>query len=107
MDGQAEDSYRNIIARRDPRYDGRFYFGVKTTGIYCRPICPAKPKPEKMVGFRSPTEAERAGDRAFLRCHPDLAPGRKMPDPAERLVGRALRLIQTTSAEDLDVPGLA
>src|ERR1700733_12436358 len=93
MDVKPDAYFKNIIARRDPRFDGRFYFGVKTTGIYCRPICPAKPKPENIVIFRSPSEAEHAGYRACLRCHPDLAPGAKRVNEAEQLVSQALRII--------------
>ena len=107
MDEKNDDLFKQIIARRDPRYDGRFYFGVKTTGIYCRPVCPAKPKPENILIFRSPSEAERAGYRACLRCHPDLAPGMKMPEESERLVAQALRVIQSAPSEELDVPSLA
>jgi len=107
MDMKPDAYFKAIIARRDPRYDGRFYFGVKTTGIYCRPICPAKPKPENILIFRSPAEAERAGYRACLRCHPDLAPGMKRPQQAERLVSQALRIIQTSPHEELSVQTLA
>jgi len=53
--------YQKIILRRDPRYDGRFYFGVTTTQIYCRPVCPARPKPENIVIYKSASEAETAG----------------------------------------------
>jgi AraC family transcriptional regulator of adaptative response / DNA-3-methyladenine glycosylase II len=107
MDRKPDTYFKNIIARRDPRYDGRFYFGVKTTGIYCRPICPAKPKPENILIFRSPSEAERAGYRPCLRCHPDLAPGMKRVSEAERLVSRALRVIQASPLENLTIQTLA
>src|ERR1700744_2248099 len=101
MDGQAEDSYRNIIARRDRRFDGRFYFGVKTTGIYCRPGCPAKPKPENVVIYKSMSEAEKAGFRPCLRCHPDLAPGNRLWDGTLTTVARALRLMNDSTDEEL------
>jgi AraC family transcriptional regulator of adaptative response / DNA-3-methyladenine glycosylase II len=107
MDEKPDAYFRNIIARRDPRYDGRFYFGVKTTYIYCRPVCPAKPKPENIVIFRSPSEAERAGYRACLRCHPDLAPGTKRVNDAEQRVSQALRIIQSRSDGPLTVGTLA
>ena len=64
---------KTIIARRDRRYDGRFFFGEKTTRIYCRPTCPARPKPDNILIFRSHAEAEKAGYRPCLRCRPDAA----------------------------------
>src|ERR1700710_762924 len=85
--------FKKIFARRDRRYDGRFYVGVKTTGLYCRPVCPAQPKLHTLLMFRSPSEAENAGYRPCLRCHPDLAPGNKMLAGTINTVSRALRLI--------------
>lgn len=64
-----------IFNTRDARYDGRFFVGVKTTGIYCRPICPAKAKEENCVYFDSQAAAEKAGFRPCLLCRPELAPG--------------------------------
>ncbi|TPW16667.1 MAG: AraC family transcriptional regulator regulatory protein of adaptative response / DNA-3-methyladenine glycosylase II, partial [Halothiobacillaceae bacterium] len=61
---------------RDPRFDGKFFTAVKTTGIYCRPICPAMtPKEENVLYFSSAIEAGNAGYRPCLRCRPDSAPG--------------------------------
>lgn len=94
-----------LIARRDRRVDGRFYFGVKTTKIYCRPICPAKPKPENITLFRSSSEAELQGFRPCLRCRPDLAPGTKLLDGTMNTVARGLRLIH--EGTDWDVVSLA
>lgn len=102
-----DSDYKKIIQRRDPRYDGRFYFGVKTTKIYCRPVCPARPKPENVVIYRSRTEAEKAGCRACLRCRPDLAPGTKIIDAGERIVTNGLRLIEESSDGNLSVEFLA
>ena len=96
---------KKIIARRDPRYDGRFYFGVKTTKIYCRPVCPVKPKPENILIFRSHSEAEQNGYRPCKRCKPDMFPGQKSLDEKYLIVGRALDLIETTQVVDMD--GLA
>ena len=57
---------------RDSRFDGRFYIGVKTTGIFCRPICPANlPKEENVEYFTDKTQAIKAGYRPCLRCRPD------------------------------------
>jgi AraC family transcriptional regulator, regulatory protein of adaptative response / DNA-3-methyladenine glycosylase II len=107
MSQPTDEYFKNIIARRDHRFDGRFYFGVKTTGIYCRPVCPAKPKPENIVIFKSASEAERMGYRACLRCHPDLAPGSKFLDGTINTVSRGLRIINDSASDDLDVQRLA
>jgi AraC family transcriptional regulator of adaptative response / DNA-3-methyladenine glycosylase II len=101
------EELRTIIARRDRRYDGRFYFGVRTTRIYCRPVCPARPKVENITLFRSPSEAEQNGYRPCLRCRPDAAPGSKLLDGTLNTVSRALRIIQSTLDEELGVEALA
>jgi AraC family transcriptional regulator of adaptative response / DNA-3-methyladenine glycosylase II len=101
------DDFKKIIARRDPHYDGRFFFGVKTTGIYCRPVCPAKPKPENILIFKSASEAEKSGYRPCLRCHPDLAPGSKLLLGTTNTVMRSLRLLEESVEEELNVEHLA
>ncbi len=61
---------------RDPRFDGLFFTAVRSTGIYCRPVCPAPaPKPENVDYYPSAAAAESAGFRPCLRCRPELAPG--------------------------------
>jgi len=102
-----EDELKKIIQRRDPRFDGRFYFGVKTTKIYCRPVCPAKPKPENMVFFRSQSEAESQGYRPCKRCYSDIAPGSKLLEGTMKSVWRGLQIIDETPGEDLSVEQLA
>jgi len=79
------------VLARDHAYDGAFVFAVRTTGVYCRPGCPARrPKPENVVFFESAQAAEAAGFRACLRCRPDAATG----DGARlQAVLRACRLI--------------
>ncbi len=99
--------YKEIILRRDPRYDGRLYFGVTTTRIYCRPVCPARPKPENIVIFKSTSEAEKAGYRPCLRCRPDLAPGNKCINPGKNIVGRGLRLMEESGPPDQNVEAIA
>ena len=74
MEQMDRDTLYQALSSRDARYDGRFYAGVTTTGIYCRPICPARPKKEHVLFFRSKAEAEKAGFRPCLRCRPDLSP---------------------------------
>jgi AraC family transcriptional regulator of adaptative response / DNA-3-methyladenine glycosylase II len=73
-------------AARDRRFDGVFYVGVTSTGIYCRPVCTARtPKPAHCRFFRSAAEAERERFRPCLRCRPELAPGNAPVDDAHRV----------------------
>ena len=70
MNLSADHCYQAILTR-DARYDGRFIVAVITTGVYCRPVCPARtPKRENVRFFASTTAAEAAGFRACKRCHP-------------------------------------
>jgi len=79
---------------RDRRFDGRFFLGVTSTGIYCRPGCPAKlPARQNVRFYASPAAAESAGFRACLRCRPDSAPGSAAWHGTSATVTRALRLI--------------
>lgn len=79
---------------RDARFDGRFFIGVKTTGIYCRPICPANaPKSENVVYYRTAAAASEAGFRPCLRCRPECAPGTPAWAGTSTTVHRGLRLI--------------
>ncbi len=96
------------IQSRDARFDGRFFTGVSSTGIYCRPICPAQTPMERNVRFyRSAAAAEAAGFRACRRCRPETSPG--SPDWSTRsdLTGRALRLIAEGAVDTSGVDGLA
>lgn len=79
---------------RDPRFDGKFFTAVKTTGVYCRPICPATtPKEENVLYFPSAVAAANAGYRPCLRCRPDSAPGSPTWKGANTTLDRAIRLI--------------
>ncbi|HGF7517247.1 TPA: Ada metal-binding domain-containing protein, partial [Vibrio cholerae] len=79
---------------RDPRFDGRFFVAVKTTGIFCRPICPANlPKEENVEYFSSQALAVSAGYRPCLRCRPESAPHSWAWKGAETTFLRALTLI--------------
>ena len=81
---------------RDKRFDGRFYTAVKTTGIFCRPICPARPPLEKNVEyFTTAAEAASAGYRPCLRCRPDAAPGSPAWGLVSTTVQRAIRLMRS------------
>jgi AraC family transcriptional regulator, regulatory protein of adaptative response / DNA-3-methyladenine glycosylase II len=96
------------LQTRDSRFDGRFFTAVKTTGIYCRPICPARiPKPENCQFFPSAAAAEDAGFRACLRCHPELSPGFWSRVTTEATVTRALNLIAAGALDRGDVATLA
>src|SRR3989442_9280248 len=86
---------------RDPRFDGWFFTGVSTTGIYCRPTCPVKPaKSCNVVFFRTAAAAERAGFRPCLRCRPETAPGTPAWHGAAATVSRAMRLIERGFLDD-------
>jgi AraC family transcriptional regulator of adaptative response/methylated-DNA-[protein]-cysteine methyltransferase len=80
---------------RDPEYDGRFFTGVRTTRIYCRPICPVRPaKSANVLFFPSAAAAERAGFRPCLRCRPETAPGSPAWNGTATTVARGMRLIE-------------
>jgi AraC family transcriptional regulator of adaptative response / DNA-3-methyladenine glycosylase II len=84
----------SVIKSRDERFDGRFFTAVLTTGIYCRPVCPATtPRPENVRFFATAAAAAEAGFRPCLRCRPESAPGSPEWDGASALVSRAMRLI--------------
>ena len=91
---------------RDARFDGRFYTAVLSTGIYCRPICPARtPRPEHCAYYPSAAAAQAAGFRPCLRCRPELAPGVAGWRGTANTVARALALIAAGAwgeADDVD-----
>ena len=79
---------------RDPVYDGRFFTGVRTTGVYCRPVCPVRPARSRNVRFYpSAAAAEAAGFRPCLRCRPETAPFSPAWNGSRTTVARGLRLI--------------
>jgi AraC family transcriptional regulator of adaptative response / DNA-3-methyladenine glycosylase II len=91
--------YRAIVSR-DARFDGRFFTAVTSTGIYCRPVCPARtPQRANVRFYASAPAAEAAGFRACLRCRPHLAPAAARPSGGERVADRALRLIAAGAAD--------
>jgi AraC family transcriptional regulator of adaptative response/methylated-DNA-[protein]-cysteine methyltransferase len=88
---------------RDPAYDGRFFTGVRTTGIYCRPVCPVRPAHARNVTFfQSAAAAEAAGFRPCLRCRPETAPFCPAWLGSRAIVERAARLIAEEGALDRD-----
>ena len=96
------------IEAGDPRFDGWVFCGVKTTGIYCRPSCPARtPKRENVCFHATAAAAQAAGFRACKRCRPDATPGSPEWDTRADLVGRAMRLIADGVVDREGVRGLA
>jgi AraC family transcriptional regulator of adaptative response / DNA-3-methyladenine glycosylase II len=102
-----ERCYR-AVQSRDTRFDGWFFGAVTSTGIYCRPSCPARtPKREHMRFFATAAAAQLAGFRACKRCRPDASPGSPEWDQRADLVGRAMRLIADGVVDREGVAGLA
>jgi len=105
LDRRALDRARRS---RDPRFDGKFFIGVTSTGIYCRPICPVRsPKSENVRYFRTAAEAAEAGFRPCLRCRPEAAPGTPAWLGTSAVVRRALRLIDGGFLDGAGVDALA
>ena len=93
--GLDPDICRRARLSRDPRFDGEFFLGVSTTGIYCRPVCPARAPAEQNVSyFRTADQAAGAGFRPCLRCRPESAPGSPAWLGTSTTVQRALQLIR-------------
>jgi AraC family transcriptional regulator, regulatory protein of adaptative response / DNA-3-methyladenine glycosylase II len=107
MEQMNSDTLFLALSSRDPRHDGRFYFGVTTTGIYCRPICPARPKKEHLRFFKSKAEAEKAGYRPCLRCRPDLSPTSIQWQGTAAVVVRAFGMISRGDADGNRMSDLA
>src|SRR5689334_15671209 len=99
--------HRAVLAR-DARYDGRFFTCVKTTGIYCRPICPARPpKLENCIFVPTAAAAQEAGFRPCLRCRPESSPDLDAWRGTEATVSRALKLIESGALDEGDIDSLA
>ncbi|MGW0900156.1 AlkA N-terminal domain-containing protein, partial [Streptomyces goshikiensis] len=96
------------VRSKDARFDGWFFTAVRTTGIYCRPSCPAvPPKVENMTFLPSAAACQQAGFRACKRCRPDTSPGSPEWNARADAVARAMRLIQDGVVDREGVPGLA
>ncbi|MGA5273371.1 AlkA N-terminal domain-containing protein [Streptomyces cellulosae] len=103
-----EDSRYEAVRSRDARFDGVFFFAVETTGIYCRPSCPAvTPKRAHVRFFPTAAAAQGAGFRACRRCRPDAVPGSAEWNVRADVVGRAMRLIADGVVDREGVAGLA
>jgi len=102
-----EEFYRAHLAR-DPRFDGKFFVAVKTTMIYCRPICPArKAKLKNLEFFIHAAQAEEAGYRPCLRCRPETAPGSPAWTGTASTVQRAIRMMDYFALEGLSIKDIA
>jgi AraC family transcriptional regulator, regulatory protein of adaptative response / DNA-3-methyladenine glycosylase II len=96
------------LRTHDSRFDGRFFVGVSSTGIYCRPVCAVRtPKRQNCHFFPSAAAAEAAGFRPCLRCRPELAPGDSSVDARARLARAAAGLIEEGACDDGGVDELA
>jgi len=105
---QQHEIYERARLSRDARFDGQFFVGVKTTGIYCRPICPAvAPKSENVTFYPSAAAAGEAGFRPCLRCRPECAPGTPAWSGTSTTVRRGLRLISNGALDDGSIEQLA
>ena len=102
------DRKYGALASRDARFDGQFIAGVHTTGIYCRPSCPAvTPKPGNVSFYRTAAAAHEAGLRACKRCQPDAVPGSPDWNLHDDLASRAMRLVHDGVVEREGVEGLS
>ncbi|MER5768199.1 AlkA N-terminal domain-containing protein [Streptomyces sp. NPDC001985] len=103
-----QDSRYEAVRSRDARFDGVFFFAVSTTGIYCRPSCPAvTPRRHNVTFHRTAAAAQSAGYRACRRCRPDAVPGSAEWNARADVVGRAMRLIGDGVVDREGVGGLA
>ncbi len=105
LPANAQKRFWRAIEKRDTTYDGLFYYGVRTTGVYCRPSCASRqPKRENVLFFSLPEAARQAGFRACLRCHPDEA---VIHDPQAELTQSLCRLIDQHLEEPLNFAALS
>src|SRR5688572_16829470 len=97
-----------VVKARDARFDGVFYVGVSTTGVYCRPVCRVRtPGRDRCSYYSSAAAAEAAGFRPCLRCRPELAPGSAPADAVRRVARQAVARIESGALEDRGMEALA
>lgn len=105
---ETNDFLYEAFKAKDARFDGRFFVGISSTGIYCRPVCRAKmAKAENCEFFTSAAEAERSGYRPCLLCRPELAPGSSAADTSSSLAYSAARLIEENCGTGENLPEIA
>src|SRR5450631_3895782 len=101
------EACERAVRSRDARFDGWFFCAVVTTGIYCRPSCPARPHRQNLRFFPSGAAAQQAGFRACKRCRPDASPGSPEWNVRSDLIARTMRLIADGVVDREGVSGLA
>ena len=107
MDLDHDACYR-ALELRDARFDGRFFTAVKTTGTYCRPVCPARtPRPENVAFYPTAAAAQEAGFRPCLRCRPETAPDKGAWRGTSNTASRAIALIELGALDEGSVDALA
>jgi AraC family transcriptional regulator of adaptative response / DNA-3-methyladenine glycosylase II len=103
-----DDACYRALTAHDARFDGRFFVGVRSTGVYCRPVCTVRaPRRENCRFYPSAAAAEAAGFRPCLRCRPELAPGFSAVDAPARIAQAAIGLIEDGFLEDRGIEDLA
>ncbi|HSK18393.1 MAG TPA: DNA-3-methyladenine glycosylase 2 [Longimicrobiales bacterium] len=103
-----QDARYTALSSRDRRFDGVFFVGVSSTGIYCRPVCRARrPQARNCTFFRTAAEAEGSGYRPCLKCRPELAPGRSLTDASDRLARAAYERIAAGALDEHSVRDVA
>lgn len=101
-------SFYEAFISKDKRLDGKYFMGVSSTGIYCRPVCTAKmPKKENCTFYKSAAEAELNGFRPCLTCRPELAPGNAKVDSSKTILNNALKLIDDGLLEENNLQQLS
>ncbi|MHC5229575.1 AlkA N-terminal domain-containing protein [Enterococcus sp. LJL99] len=107
MDSNTHGLY-TAFKTKDQRLDGRYFVGISSTGIYCRPICKAKqPKEINCTFFHSAAEAEQAGYRPCLMCRPELAPGNSLADANKQLSYRTAKFLEENCSQRLSMEEVA
>ena len=108
MDTKSFNSFYEAFKSKDKRLDGKYFMGVSSTGIYCRPVCTAKmPKKENCTFYKSAAEAELNGYRPCLTCRPELAPGNAKVDSSKTILKKALKLIDDGLLEENNLQELS
>ena len=91
----------SAFASKDERFDGKFYVGITSTGIYCRPVCKARlPKKENCVFFKTKSEAEKAGFRPCLICRPELAPEYSITNAKKTIAEQVLTMLNQNACDE-------
>ena len=105
---ERDDALYAAFKAKDTRFDGRFFVGISSTGVYCRPVCRARQtKRSSCTFFSSAAEAEQAGYRPCLLCRPELAPGNSLVDATSVLARKAARLLEENCGSGQSLEQLA